>query len=121
MLSDHSLRTKNEHKNLKKIGYSRYIYQNELDKVCFQYDIADGYFEVLPRRTASDKMLRNKEFNITKNTKHNGYQSGLASMVYNFFDKKASGGIVESRNLSKQELAEELHKSIIRKCEIRKV
>ena len=38
-------------------------------------------------------MLLNKEFNITKNTKYDRYQSGLASMVYNFFDKKASGGI----------------------------
>ena len=66
-------------------------------------------------------MLLNKEFNITKNTKYDGYQSGLASMVYNFFDKKASGGITESKNMSKQELADELHKPIIKKCEIRKV
>ena len=39
-------------------------------------------------RTASDKILRNKAFNIAKNPNHDGYQRGLASMVYEFFYKK---------------------------------
>ena len=50
-----------------------------------------GDFQNLPRRTASDKIFREKQFNIAKNSKYDGYQRGLASMVYNFFDKKSSG------------------------------
>ena len=42
----------------------------------------------LTRRTASNKILREKAFNIAKNLKHDGYQRGLASMVYKIFDKK---------------------------------
>ena len=50
--------------------------------------MADGDFKDLARRTASDNVLRDKAFNIAKNPKYNGYQRGLASMVYTFFDKK---------------------------------
>ena len=50
-----------------------------------------GDFKDLARRTASDKVLRNKAFNIAKNRKYDGYQKGLLSMVYKFFDKKTSG------------------------------
>ena len=50
-----------------------------------------GDFEDLKRRTFSDKVLRDKEFNIAKNPKYNGYQRRIASMVYNFFDKKSEG------------------------------
>ena len=50
--------------------------------------MAYGDFKDLARRTASDKILRDKPFNITKNPKYDGYQRGLASMIYNFFDKK---------------------------------
>ena len=47
-----------------------------------------GDFKDFPRRTASDKMLCDEAFNIAKNPKYHGYQSGLASLVYNFFGKK---------------------------------
>ena len=47
-------------------------------------------FKVLTRRTVSDKMLPDKAFNIAKNPKYDGYQRGLASMVYKFCDKKTS-------------------------------
>ena len=47
-------------------------------------------FEVLPRRTATDKELRNKACNITKNLKYDGYQRNFASMIYTCFDKKSS-------------------------------
>ena len=47
--------------------------------------MAYGYFKDLTRRTVSEKILRDKEFNIAKNPKYDGYQRGLASMVYNFF------------------------------------
>ena len=76
--------------------------------------MAYGDFEDLARRTASDKVLRDKAFNIAKNPKHDGYQRGLASMVYKFFDKKsASSGVNTHTNNGK--LAEELHKPITKK------
>ena len=62
-----------------------YIYKNELDKACFQNDMAYGDCKDLKRRTFSDNVLRDKAFNITKNPKYDGYQSGLAFMVYEFF------------------------------------
>ena len=65
-----------------------YICQNELDKTCFQHDMAYGDFKDLTRRTGSDKILGDIAFNIAKNPKYDGYQRGLASMVYKFFDKK---------------------------------
>ena len=46
-----------------------------------------GDFKDLPRGTASDKVLCNIPFNIAKNPKYDGYQRGLASIVYRFFDK----------------------------------
>ena len=58
-------------------GDSRYIYQNKLDKACFQHDMACGGFKDLPRRTGSDEILSNKVFNIAKILKDNGCQHGL--------------------------------------------
>ena len=55
------------------LGYSRYIYQNELDKACFQHDIPYGDFKDLTRRITSDKIVRDKAFNIDKNLKYDGY------------------------------------------------
>ena len=74
-----------------------------------------GDFKDLPRRTTSDKVLRDKAFNIAKNPKYDKYQRGLASMVYKFFDKKTSGGAVKSKFMLNQQLAEELQKLIIRR------
>ena len=59
-----------------------------MDKACFQHDVAYGNFKDLTRRTASHKILHDKAFNIAKNQKYDGYQYGVASMVYKFFDKK---------------------------------
>ena len=70
-------------------GDSRYIYQNELGKACFQHDMAYRDFKDLPKRTASDKVLRDKAFNVAKTPKYNGYQCGLASVVKRYFDKKS--------------------------------
>ena len=74
----------------KETGDTSYIYKNELDKACFQHDIAYGDLKDLKTRTAFDKILRDKAFNIAKNLKYDGYQRGLASMVYKFFDKKSA-------------------------------
>ena len=71
----------------KETGDSRYIYENKLDKGCFQHDIAYGDFEDLSRRTVADKVLHDKPFNIAKNPKYAGYQRGLASMAYKSCDK----------------------------------
>ena len=90
-----------------------FIYRNELDKACFQHDMTYGKSKDLVKRTQSDKVLRDKAFQIACNPKYNGYQRGLASMVYKFFDKKSKGsGII---NESNYQLANELHKPNIRK------
>ena len=85
--------TKNKERiqKFKETGDTSYIYKNELDKACFQHDMAYGDFKDLKRRTASDKVLRDKAFNIAKNPKYDGYQTGLVSMVYKCFDKKSKG------------------------------
>ena len=64
---------------------SQYIYQNPLNKAGFQHDMAHGDFTDLTRRTASDKMLRDKAFDTAKNRKYDGYQRDLASRVYKFY------------------------------------
>ena len=81
----------------KETGNSRYIYKNELDEACFQHDMAYGDFEDLARRTAADKVLRDEAFNIANDLKYDGYQRGLASMVYKFFDKKTAGSGIKSK------------------------
>ena len=88
----------------KETGDTGYIYKNELDKACFQHDIAYGDFKYLARRTTSDKILRDKAFNFAKNAKYDGYQRGLASMVYKCFDKKSSGTGVAANNVIKQNM-----------------
>ena len=88
----------------KETGDSRYIYQNELDKACFQHDMAYRDFKDLNRSTFSDKVLRDKKFNIAEDPKYDGYQRGLTSIVYKFFDKKTSGTGFENENSSKNRI-----------------
>ena len=80
MLADNLLK-KRIHR-FKETGDSKYIYQNKLDKVCLQHDMAYGDFKDLHRRAASDKILHDKAFNAAENAKYDGYQKNLASMVY---------------------------------------
>ena len=91
--------TKNKEriKKFKETGDSKYIYQNELDKTCFQHGMAYGDFKYLKRRLFADKVLRDKAFNITKDPKYDGYQRGLASMVYKVFDNKPSGSGIKKK------------------------
>ena len=121
MLVDNFQKRKKKYKINKETGYSRYIYQSDPDKTCFQHDMAFGNFENRNRKTVSDEILRYKAFNIAKNTKYDGYQRGLASMVYKCFDKKTSGGAIKNDILSYRELAKQLHKPIISKFKKRKV
>ena len=76
--------------------------------------MASRDFKDLARRTASDQVLRDIEFNIVKSLKYDGYQKGLASMVYTFFDKKTAGSGVNT-HINNEKLAEQLHKPIIKK------
>ena len=115
--------TKNKKRTqkFKQTGDSRYIYKNELDKACFQHDMSYGDFKDLAKRTAADKVLRDKAFNIAKDLKYDGYQRGLASMVYRFFDRKAKVSGIKNEIKQNEQLAEEIYKHIIRKFEKRKV
>ena len=100
-------------------GNTDFIYRHELDKACFQHDMVYGKSKDLVKRTQSDKVLKDKAFKIASDPKYDGYQRGLASMVYKFFDKKSSGsGVATEPNY---QLANELHRQIIRKFKRRKV
>ena len=94
---------------LKAIGDSKYIYKNELDKACFQLNMAYRDFKDLPRRKESDKVLHNKAFEVASNLKYGEYQRGPASMVHKCSDRNAGdtithigGGIIsEDQQLAK--------------------
>ena len=75
--------------------------------------MAYGDFKDLTRRTASDKILSDKAFNIAKNPKYGGYQRGLTPIVYKYFDKKTSSSGIKNQNIHNNELAEESRKRII--------
>ena len=106
-------------RKFKQTGDTRYIYRNDLDKACFQHDSAYADNKNLINRTKADKVLRDKAYNIASNPEYDGYQRGLASMVYNIFDKKSIGsGIARPSSLK---LADELHKLVIKKINKRKV
>ena len=104
------LKTKKEFKNLCTTGNTNYIYKNNLDKPCYQHDMAYGKYKDLAKRTESDKVLKDKAFKIASNPKYDGYERGLTSMVYKFFDKKSTGSSIKS--MQSQQLADELHKPI---------
>ena len=121
--------TKHERRiqKFKETGDTNYIYKNELDKACFVHDAAYSDSKDLTKRTVADKSLRKKAFDIAKDPKYDGYQRGLASMVYKFFDSKIASpdkkSIGSGAKLTPQndQLAEELHQPIIRKFKKRKV
>ena len=127
-------RHKERIKEFKQTGDTRYIYRNELDKACFQHDSAYADHKGLINRTESDKVLKDKAYDIASNPEYDGYQRGLASMVYKLFDKKSTvkpsakhvmgSGFKKLKNTTKPSssiLADELHKTIIRKFNKRKV
>ena len=112
---------------------SRYIFQNKLDKAWFQHDLAYRDFKDLPRRTDSDKVFRDKQFNIAKNPKYDVYQRLIISMVYKVFDKNSAAAVHANKLImlanksnttthigkeiisENQQLSKEIHKLIIRK------
>ena len=110
-------RHKERIKEFKSTGDTRYIYRNELDKACFQHDSAYADHKDLINRTKADKVLRDKAYDIASNPKYDGYQRGLANMVYKFFDKKSTGSVFKKlKNTTKPSssiLPDELHKPIL--------
>ena len=95
-----------------------FINKNELDQACFQHDMAYRKSKDLARRTQSDIVLRDKAFKIGSDPKY-GYQRGLASMVYKFFDKKnlvevvlSMNQIISSQMRFKNQLLENLRKGL---------
>ena len=89
-------------------GTTDFIYKNEFDKVYFQHDMTYGKSKDLVKRTQSYKFLKYKASKIVSNPKYDGYQRGLTSMVYKFFDKKSKGSGFFS-NEPNYQLANELH------------
>ena len=122
--------TKHEQRiqKFKETGDTNYIYKNELDKACFVHDAAYSDSKYLTKRTVADKILKIKAFDIAKDPKYDGYQRGLASMVYKFFDSKVSSPDKKSLKHvntklipQDEQLADELLKPVIIKFKKRKV
>ena len=106
-------------KKFKQTGNTSYIFKNVLDKACFKHDSAYADYKELTNRTQADNVLKDRAFEIASDPKYDGYQRGLASMVYKFSDKNSSGsGAINKRNVK---LADELHKPVIKKFSKRKV
>ena len=97
-------------------GHLKHLYRNELDKACFAHDAAYSDSKDLAKRTISDKILKDRAYEIARNRKYDGYQRALASMVYKFFDKKTGSGASVN-----EQLAEEVHKQVTKKFKRRKV
>ena len=115
-------------KKFEQTGNTSYIFKNELYKACFKHDNAYADYKHLFNRTRADKALKDRAFEIDSNPKYDGYQRGLASMVYKFFNKKSSGSGAsktsranEMSEVSNVKLADELHKPVIKKFTKRKV
>ena len=137
------LRHKERIKEFKRTGDTHLLYRNELDKACFKHGVVYAKYKDVENRLKSDQKLRNSAHDIASNPKYDGYQRGLASMVYKFFDSKVapldkkgmpSKGnakpTVEPSALARSSLertgnnkilAEELHKPVIKKFNKRKV
>ena len=101
-------------------GNTDFIYRNELDKACFQHDMASGKSKDLAKSTQLDKVLRDEAFKFVSDPKYDGYQRELPSMIYKFFDKESCKRGVAATEPNYQ-LANELHRRIIRKFKRQKV
>ena len=75
-------------KEFKRTGDTHYIYRNELDKACFKHDAAYARYKDVGNRLIADVKLQNSAYDIASNPKYDGYQRGLAGMVYKFFNSK---------------------------------
>ena len=103
-------------KKFRVTGNLKHLYGNELDKTCFAHDAAYSDSKDLAKKTISDKILKDRAFEIARNRKYDVCQRALVSMVYKFFDTKTGSGV----NVNDQ-LAKELHKPVIKTIKRRKV
>ena len=107
-------KSKERIKKFMQTGTTDFIYKNELDKACFQHDMAYGISKDLTKGTQSNNVLRVDldfhhildlfqcfnalSFKIERDPKYDGYQRGIASMIYKFFHKKSSGSGADASN-----------------------
>ena len=94
----------------------KHLYRNELDKACFAYDAAYSDSKDIAKRTISDKIFKDRAYEIARNRKYDGYQKALASIAYTFFDKKTGSGVSVN-----EQVVEELHKPVTKEFKRRKV
>ena len=100
----------------RKTNNLKHLYRKELDKSCFGRDAVYSDSKDLAKGTILDKVLKDRAYEIATNPNCDGYQRGLASMVYKFFDKKTWSGVSVNRFV-----AEELLEPVIKKFKRRKV
>ena len=103
-------------KKIKETGDLKHIFRSELDKACFAHDAAYTDSKDLAKRTISDKIWKERVYEIAINLKYDEYQRGLASMAYKCFDKKTG-----SEATVNEELPQKLRKSVIKTFKRRKV
>ena len=99
-----------------KDGRLSHIAKNKLDAVCFKHGSAYNKYKNSVNRKKSDIVLKSKAYKIVVDPKVDGYRRGLVAMVYKFFNERSKGSGIENKNL-----ADELHKPIIRNFKRRKV
>ena len=92
----------------------KHLYSNKLGNVFFAHNAAYFDSKDIARRTNSDKILKDRGYEIARNGKYDGYQGTLASMVFKFFDKETGAGVSVNKQL-------DLHKSVLKKFKRRKI
>ena len=109
-----------KNKKFKETGDSRYIYQNELDKACFQHDMASGDFENLTKRIALIKSCVIKHLILLKVRIMRDINADLLQWPIKLLMNNSCGSGIKNEKISNQQLAEKLHKPIIKKIEEKK-
>ena len=102
-------------KKFRETGKLKHLYRNELNKTCFAHDAAYSDGKDLPKRTISDKILKDRVYVIARNRIYDGYQRALAIMFYKFFDKRTGLGVSVNEKVTK-----ESHEPVIKKFKRRK-
>ena len=92
----------------------KHLYSNKLGNDFFAHNAAYFDSKDIARRTNSDKILKDRGYEIARNGKYDGYQGTLASMVFKFFDKETGAGVSVNKQL-------DLHKSVLKKFKRRKI
>ena len=118
-------RHKERIKEFKRTGNINLLYKNALDKACFKHDVAYAKYKDVENRLIADDKLKNSAYDIASNSEYDGYQRGLASMRYKFFNSKVAPRNKTISGKGTREVnkivSEELHKPVIRKLNKRKV